>query len=109
MKTYKAKLQTVGGIKKQITGNFIVGTITIQAVFYSSINPARKIHLYDKDGDEFIFPIPGQADPKVTTPELPITIDLPISYMDEDINGANTLIVWGKIESDVRIKSSFSP
>jgi hypothetical protein len=80
--------------------------VTIQAVRYGNKSPQMYMHLYDAGGDEFMFPIPGQDLPKTTTPEIPVTVRLPLSYYDED--GGQELIVWGEAhEIERKLTSSF--
>jgi hypothetical protein len=98
MKHYKVKVKrTIGGrpveLKSKYGSNHFA---TIQAVHYNCTNPASYLRLLDGDGDEFMFRIPGQAEPNPTTPEVPVTVRLPISYID-DIGG-NEIILWGRVE-----------
>ncbi len=101
MKHYKVKVnKTVGGsrvveLKSRYGSNYFV---TVQAVYYGCTNPSSYLHLFDGDGDEFMFAIPGQAIPNTTTPEIPVTVRLPISYSD-DIGG-NELVIWGTVEKE---------
>lgn len=85
------KLTVFGGQPKQ-------GSVRIQAVYYSGKNPSQHLCLYDADGDMFMFPIPGQLEKKVITPELPVTVTLPIYYLDQDVDGENEVIVFGEQE-----------
>lgn len=71
-------------------------SVEIQAVYYSSLTPGKHLMLYDADGDCFMYPIPGQVDQKVVTPEVPVTVKTPIYYLDEV--GDNEIIVFGKME-----------
>lgn len=73
-----------------------LGSVMIQAVYYSSENPSKHLCLYDGDGDMFMYPIPGQIENKIVTPEIPITVKLPIRYLDQD--GENEIIVFGQLE-----------
>lgn len=72
------------------------GSMRVQAVFYSSTNPSQNVMLYDRDGDCFMFPIPGQLDKKVISLEVPVTVALPIYYLDQI--GECELIVFGESE-----------
>lgn len=72
------------------------GSMRVQAVFYSSTNPSQSVMLYDRDGDCFVFPIPGQLDKKVISLETPVTVSLPVYYLDQV--GECELIVFGEQE-----------
>ena len=63
---YKAKVEkSEQGEIKKLEGNYGTGYgLRVQAVLYSSSNPGNFLHLYDADGDEFLFPISGQRKPK---------------------------------------------
>lgn len=99
MTHFKKKIKTAPNSEKApvLTGSAQVGYLTVEGVYYSNINPSQCIHLYDADGDEFMFPIPGQAEPKPTSPEIAITVELPLYYLDEDFDGENDLIIWGRL------------
>lgn len=96
---YKGKVeQTTPGQKTVVKGNVGKGySATIQAVYYSSINPGNFLHLLDADGDEFMFPIPGQGIQKTITPAIPVTVKLPISYIDVS-QGGYEIKIWGEAE-----------
>lgn len=72
--------------------------MTVQAVLYTNTAPNQKLHLFDADGDEFMFPIPGQMEEKIVTPEIAVTVKLPLSYYDEDADGGHQLKVIGYVE-----------
>lgn len=96
MQAFKVKTKkSEAGKLSVFEGQPKTGSARIQAVFYSSESPAHKVMLYDRDGDCFIFPIPGQVDKKVINIE-PITVSLPIYYMDAE--GDNEIIVFGEKE-----------
>lgn len=99
MKLYKVKVEkTVQNQPTELKHMYGAGyCINVQAVSYGSKNPQSMLHLLDAGGDEFMFKIPGQASTNPTTPELPITVRLPLSYVDTE--GQNELIVWGTVES----------
>ena len=71
------------------------GNFTIQAIYYSSSDPSKFLHLSDKDGDPVFYPVPGGIDPKIVLVD-PITVEFPITVIDED--GGNTVILRGIIE-----------
>lgn len=77
------------------------GSVRIQAVYYSSKNPSQHLRLYDGDGDMCLFPIPGQESEKVIPLDSPITVRLPLFYLDEDNNG-NEAIVFGELIDGVQ-------
>jgi hypothetical protein len=97
MRLYKAKIEkTVFDDMTKIENKYDVGyALKVQAVFFGSTNPSATLSLYDADGDEFMFSIPGQAIPRVTTPEIPISVKLPIHYTDSE--GNNKLMVFGEV------------
>lgn len=98
MKLYKVKVEkTVQGQPTELKHMYGAGyCVTIQAVRYGSDNPQSELYLYDAGGDEFMFKIPGQASRNTTTPEIPVTVRLPLSYLDSE--GQNELIVWGTVD-----------
>ena len=97
MRPYKVKVEkTIQGKLTELIHPLRGGyCVKVQAFFYGGTNPNAKLHLYDAGGDEFTFPIPGQARPTATSPEISVTVRLPLSYLDEE--GDNKLIVWGEI------------
>ena len=97
MKAYKVKTKKSEADKiTAFEGQAKVGSVRVQAVFYSSHSPAHELMLYDKDGDCFTFPIPGQVTRKVITFEHPVTVALPLYYVDPE--GENEIIVFGETE-----------
>lgn len=104
---FKAKVQdTVPGKPTQIKGNVGKGYgVRIEAVYYSSINPGNFLHLYDADGDEFMFPIPGQGIQKTISPAIPITVKLPLSYADIS-QGGYEIKIWGVAEKIAQIETN---
>lgn len=107
MLLYKAKIEKseAGDIHK-IEGNYGTGYgLKLQAVFYSSSNPGNFLHFYDADGDEFLYPISGQGNPKVVLIDAPISVKLPISYLDISL-GENEIKVWGEVERLSPIETS---
>lgn len=74
--------------------------VTIQAVRYESDEPAKRLHLFDSEGDEFMFPFPGQAPEAVTSsPEIAVTVKLPLKYLCEA--GGKAFIIWGKVHESL--------
>lgn len=99
MRAFKVKTKSSIGNKMTVFGGQPKqGSVRIQAVYYSSKNPSAHLCLYDADGDMFMFPVPGQLDDKVVTPELPVTVTLPLYYLDQDVDGENEVIVFGEQE-----------
>jgi hypothetical protein len=96
---FKARItETTPGEVMTFKGNVPSSwAVTVQAVFYSSNNPGNFLHLYDGDGDEFMFAIPGQGQPRVATPEVQITVKLPIRCRDIS-QGSHEVIIWGRAE-----------
>lgn len=72
------------------------GDARIQAVYYSSTNPSRNLFLYDGDGDLCMFPLPGQDIGKVNILPSPISVKLPLYYIDEEEEGSE-IIVFGEL------------
>jgi len=97
MLLYKAKVEkSETPDMHKIEGNYGMGYgLKLQAVYYSSSNPGNFLHLYDADGDEFLYPIPGQGNPKVTMLDSPISVKLPLSYVDVSL-GENEIKLWGE-------------
>ena len=95
---YKVKVEkTELLVRTELKSRYGLGyALTLQAIYYSSTNPTRFIHILDADGDGFLFPMPGQHSPQTTTPEIPITVKLPLYYFDEA--GDCELILWGEVE-----------
>ncbi len=107
MLLYKAKVEkSEQGEIKKLEGNYGTGYgLRVQAVLYSSSNPGNFLHLYDADGDEFLFPISGQGNPKVLLIDAPIAVKLPLSYLDISL-GENEIKVWGEVERLSSIETS---
>lgn len=115
MQLYKIKIPTVKTVENELTKieHHLRGLVTIRAIHWSCENPNRALHLYDADGDEFIYPIPGQQPPdshieivsKVTVLDTPLTVELPLSYVDEE--GECELKIWGTVERPEKIDSGF--
>ena len=99
MKAYKVKTKTsVGGKLTPFGSQPAQGSVKVQAVYYSNLNPAQALCLYDGDGDMFMYPVPGQLEAKVVTPEIPVTVKLPLYYLDQDLDGENEVIVFGEVD-----------
>lgn len=96
MSPYKIKVKTVLNVPTKIGGERAGYAYTIQAIYYSSKEPSEHVTLFDKDGDEITFHIPGQIDPKISPLETPITVQLPIQYVDT--KGQEELIIYGRLE-----------
>lgn len=77
----------------------------IQAVRYSSKNPSDYLYLYDADDNEFMFSIPGQGNEKTISLETPVTVKLPIKYIDTS-SGDKQVIVFGEAEKISRPESN---
>lgn len=96
VKPYKFRIEkTKPGTMVQFS---MEGTFKVQSVYYSSTNPSSHVTLYDKDGDVVSFPIPGQIDPKLTNID-PVTINLPLSVLDEE--GGNQVIIHGELDGEL--------
>ncbi len=104
---FKAKAnETTPGVKTQLKGNVGKGYgVRIEAIYYSSINPGNFLHLLDADGDEFMFAIPGQGIQKTISPAIPVTVKLPLSYLDIS-QGGYEIIIWGVAEKVTAIEAS---
>ena len=100
MQAFKAKVKTQQVSDEEPMLRFPeisgMGSVRVQAVYYSSKNPSRHLLLYDGDGDLFLFPVPGQETEKVIPLDCPITVKLPLHYIDEDAPD-NEVIVFGEI------------
>lgn len=97
-KLYKVKVEkTETGKLEEVRCEYGEGwCVNLQSIFYSEKSPQHYLHLFDADGDEFMFSIPGQARPTVVTPdEVPVTVKLPLYYLDT--GGGNELILWGEV------------
>lgn len=98
MRPYKAKsTASVGGQKlifKDQTDS--MGAVRIQAIYYDNTNLDQHVRIYDGDGDECMFPMPGQEVPRVISLESPVTVKLPLAYLDEDPNGDHAIIIFGE-------------
>lgn len=111
MRIFKAKLENTSyGEVVQMPSKYGTGfAVKVQSVYYSNTNPNQYLHLYDKDGDEFMLKVPGQGISEKPNPiilETPISIALPLSILDE--GGDNEVIVWGEVEKiDNTFDSSF--
>ncbi len=104
---YKARVnKSVPGQMTTIKGNVGKGyCVTVQAVYYSSTNPGNFLHLYDADGDEFMFALPGQGNAKVATPEIPVTVKLPLKYVDVSI-GEHQIKIFGEAHKISKVDSN---
>jgi hypothetical protein len=107
MKPFKVKIKkSIGNRKVEIKSNFGSNyCVTIQSVFYDCTNPSSYLRLLDSDGDMFMFKVPGQAEPNPTTPEVPVTVRLPIYYVDS--LGDNEITIWGVVNKIDRTESGF--
>lgn len=92
MKPHKIKLETTG---KDLSTGYEGYAFTIQAIYYSSNDPSKFLRIYDNDGDEVIYPIPGALDPK-TVPVGNITVALPLVIVDD--TPSNDVILRGYLE-----------
>lgn len=104
VEAYKAKVEeSVGGEKIKIEYPahkypYVDGIkVRVQAVFYNSTRLDKYLKLMDKDGDQFMNDVPGMENPHSVSPEHPVTIALPMYYMDEDLEGGNEIIIWGEM------------
>jgi len=79
----------------KIPNSYIGHAYTIQGVYYSSTSPASKLHIYDGDGDECYYAVPGQENPHVLL-STPITVKLPLSILDE--TAPNSVTIYGYVE-----------
>lgn len=86
---------TVLGVKKTLGNNYPGYAYTIQAIHYSSNNPQSHLHIFDADGDECMFPVPGDLTPKVLAVSH-ITVKLPISILDE--TSGNSITIFGTVD-----------
>lgn len=102
---FKAKvIKSESGNRFILKGNVDRGfALKVEAVYYSNSNPSQHLRLFDADGDQFMFPVPGQARANTTSPELPVTVKLPISYEDE--GEGNQVVVWGEAEKLSKVAS----
>jgi len=107
MKPFKVKIEkSIGDKKVEVRTNFGSNyCLNVQSVFYNCNNLSSYLRLLDADGDMFMFKIPGQAEPNPTTPEIPVTIKLPIFYVDS--LGGNEIIIWGEVNKIDRSESGF--
>jgi hypothetical protein len=99
MKAHKFKIEKTSFVTHQmvkIDTAYVGHAFTIQGVYYSSPDPNSRLHLYDFDKDECFFAIPGQINPHLISPDVAITITLPLYYMDE--TSGNKFIIFGTIE-----------
>lgn len=95
MNAFKAKEESSkAGVMTRFPNQPAFGSVKIQSVFYSSENPSQTLFLYDKDGDLFLFPVPGQIAPSPIGLEAPVTVNLPIHYLDPV--GGNEIILFGE-------------
>lgn len=95
---FKVKVEKTEANKKvKINSRYGAGYVArIQAVFYSSNNPSFFLKLFDADGDQFMFQIPGQGIPRPTTPEIPVTVKLPLQYVDIG-TGEHNFTIFGEV------------
>jgi hypothetical protein len=104
MQPYKAKFTTGandGEIQEVPDASHDRGSVRVQAIFFNDTNPERKLRLFDADGDEFMFPIPGQIEPRIATPEISVLVQLPLQYLDEDPIGGHEVIIFGEYHESV--------
>ncbi len=103
---FKVKIdKTVSQQRVEIKTRYGKGfALRLQAFRYDSTNPGLFLHLLDADGDEFMFPIPGQGTPKASTLEIPLTLSLPLFYYDD---GEHELILWGEVEKIEKFETNF--
>lgn len=95
MNAFKVKEErSEAGEMKKFKNQPSFGSVKIQSVFYSSSNPSQTLFLYDKDGDLFLFPVPGQVAPSPIGLEAPVTVNLPLYYLDPV--GGNEIILFGE-------------
>ena len=96
MNAFKVKEESSkAGVMTKFPNQPAFGSVKIQSVFYSSANPSQTLFLYDKDGDLFLFPVPGQIAPSPIGLEAPVTVNLPIHYLDPV--GGNEIILFGEM------------
>lgn len=72
------------------------GVARLQAIYYSSRNLSQRLIIYDGDGDFCLYPIPGQESEKVIPLAIPITVKLPLYYIDE-AGENNDIIIFGEL------------
>lgn len=106
MQAFKAKVKETKQSESEETPLVLFpdqpsGSVRIQAVYYSSKNPSQNLRIYDGDGDMCLFPVPGQETEKVIPLDSPITVKLPLYYVDEDNNGSEA-IVFGELIDGLR-------
>ncbi len=77
--------------------------LRIISVWYGGEKANIYLRLFDSDGDMVFVPIPGQsAEPRKTvSPDIPLPVKLPISYLDEDMDTDNEIIIWGEVYRNV--------
>lgn len=96
MRAYKAKTDNTAYQERAfLNSDFNEGYADIQAVHYSSMSPQQFLHLYDADGDPFVTPIPGHRKGEVEYLSTPVTVKLPLEYMDTE--GNNKVTVFGML------------
>jgi hypothetical protein len=96
MVPYKAKTKTVTEGMTTLKPEWRGFQVTIQAVYYGSKNPSAHLTIHDAEGDQCVFSLPGQLNATVTALETPVTVKLPLKYIDNE--GGNDLIVFGQAE-----------
>jgi hypothetical protein len=108
MRLFKGKVEKTVAEQLTLLGEPNAGSaIEIQSVYFQCNNPNAYVLLFDADGDQVLYPMPGQVDPKPILLDSPITVKAPLYYVDT--RGENGLIVFGKvIPLDSRVPSSFT-
>lgn len=92
MRPHKIKFTDTTG-KPQKSKGFEGMAFRIQAISYTSNNPSHHVTVFDKDGDECMYPIPGQLIPKIVPVEH-VSVILPITIVDEGLH--NDVIIFGE-------------
>ena len=105
MRTFKIKFKTVPNALTKIEYPVSRGYfVKVQAVFYNTNNPSNYLKLYDKDSDQFMFQIPGQGIPNPTTPEIPVSVALPLYYLDIG-KGGHEVTIFGELHKQEKFDS----
>lgn len=108
MKLYKVHIRgTKIGELTRIENKYGEGyCVAVQAVHYSSTSPNDVLKLFDGDKNQFMFELSGGSTPNPTTPEIEITVKLPLYYMDSA--GDKDIVIWGVVyKIDNTLESSF--
>jgi hypothetical protein len=108
MQAFKAKVIKTTADKPTLIAQLPPGqALELQSVFFKSKNPNAFLFLVDKDGDEVMYPIPGQIDPHPVLLSCSLMINGPLYYVDT--KGEHELIVTGRIVNiDRRTPSTFA-